>query len=918
MKNRIIIFCGFLLFVSGNAVFAQNANYHSANKLRVTFSNSGEIEASSNPSFEWPIGTGHEYLDLSLPLVVVQNNNSQELVSFSMVPSYANSAQNLIAMSNRQETWPASWPDKPSSWNGSWDGFFGRGQLNADQESFTVLEDAARGLRLTVRGWQWAHYLAQDMLFWYFELTNTGTANYESASLGYFVEPNVGGDSDQENITFDLTNGVVSVADADNIGKGRGVAEGIGTWSPVGLLGTMVLETPSNSTDGIDNDGDGLIDESRSDGIDNDGDWVAATDDVGADGVADTGDEGEGDGIPTAGEPNFDATDIDESDEIGLTSFAAFAKGGLNLNSATDVGNAFEQNRFDDPNSKDEFLLGSGGFSLASGETQRFSVVLFVSANPLDQTENEMNIHDIFENNYRFPKAPPRPKVTVVAQDKQITLYWEDNAESSPGFEGYKIYRSSDPGFNDIFKVTNDRGVLIYSKVIQSFDLNNSVKGLFGLQAGGFRYFLGKNTGLKHWWTDTDVDNGKTYYYAVVAYNRGDVEKKAFPAESSKSIVLESSGNILTDINTVSVVPTVESSVFQAPEYTLEHTAGFATGRIEIEVVDRTEIKQGGRFQLSFDDSSNSETTYSLVDITNPANPFPVFSNSTNYSTGDLRNDADPLFNGLHTFLFDQALAWDSLSTRWKIGTSNWTIQLTRNSNLGTPQLAPADYEVRFGSAGSDTALFSTPIPVPFQVWNVTENKKQNILVLDQNADGAWNSGENIFIVTGESIADFKPVIWTITLTAPSDPSVTSIPPEAGDVAFISTFKPFTSKDTYTITTKGISEKKNIDNSALENIAVVPNPYIVNSTFEQRGLFTGGKLVRKLEFIHLPPKCKIRIFDLRGRLIDTINHEASLDDGSAFWDLQTDDNDLVAYGIYLYHIQAPGIGEKIGRFAIIR
>ncbi|RME38081.1 MAG: hypothetical protein D6788_08130, partial [Planctomycetota bacterium] len=53
-------------------------------------------------------------------------------------------------------------------------------------------------------------------------------------------------------------------------------------------------------------------------------------DDVGADGlgVNDFGypgpDMGEGDGMPTPGEPNFDFTDKDESDQIGLTGFKIF------------------------------------------------------------------------------------------------------------------------------------------------------------------------------------------------------------------------------------------------------------------------------------------------------------------------------------------------------------------------------------------------------------------------------------------------------------------------------------------------------------------------------------------------------------------------------------------------------------------
>lgn len=62
--------------------------------------------------------------------------------------------------------------------------------------------------------------------------------------------------------------------------------------------------------------------------MDNDADWNQEFDDVGADGKAGSNDFGEGDGIPTPGEPNFDATDIDESDQIGLTSFQYFVPAG--------------------------------------------------------------------------------------------------------------------------------------------------------------------------------------------------------------------------------------------------------------------------------------------------------------------------------------------------------------------------------------------------------------------------------------------------------------------------------------------------------------------------------------------------------------------------------------------------------------
>ena len=40
--------------------------------------------------------------------------------------------------------------------------------------------------------------------------------------------------------------------------------------------------------------------------------------------------------------------------------------------------------------------------------------------------------------------------------------------------------------------------------------------------------------------------------------------------------------------------------------------------------------------------------------------------------------------------------------------------------------------------------------------------------------------------------------------------------------------------------------------------------------------------------------------------------------GTLEWDLESSDNLTVAYGVYLFHVEAPGIGEKTGTFAIIK
>jgi hypothetical protein len=79
-----------------------------------------------------------------------------------------------------------------------------------------------------------------------------------------------------------------------------------------------------------------------------------------------------------------------------------------------------------------------------------------------------------------------------------------------------------------------------------------------------------------------------------------------------------------------------------------------------------------------------------------------------------------------------------------------------------------------------------------------------------------------------------------------------------------------------------------------------------------------GQRETELQFIHLPQHCTIRIYTLSGYLVDEINHDKSVDDGSEPWDLKSKEGRDVAYGIYIYHVHAPGVGERIGKFAVIR
>lgn len=100
-----------------------------------------------------------------------------------------------------------------------------------------------------------------------------------------------------------------------------------------------------------------------------------------------------------------------------------------------------------------------------------------------------------------------------------------------------------------------------------------------------------------------------------------------------------------------------------------------------------------------------------------------------------------------------------------------------------------------------------------------------------------------------------------------------------------------------------------IDND-LDKIRVVPNPYYNQSAYEL------NQFDRVIRFVNLPNgECTIRVFNLAGDLVRTLQKE---DANASFltWDVQTEGGFPIASGIYVYHVEAKGLGTKTGKMAI--
>jgi hypothetical protein len=120
--------------------------------------------------------------------------------------------------------------------------------------------------------------------------------------------------------------------------------------------------------------------------------------------------------------------------------------------------------------------------------------------------------------------------------------------------------------------------------------------------------------------------------------------------------------------------------------------------------------------------------------------------------------------------------------------------------------------------------------------------------------------------------------------------------------------------------------------NAMDMIKIVPNPYYGSSAYEV------NRIDNRIKITNLPNKCTIKIFTMNGTLVRTLKRDVSGQEdlvigkagtgqdiiqskraSSVEWDLKNQNNITIASGLYIFHIDAPGVGEKVLKwFGVIR
>jgi hypothetical protein len=594
------------------------------------------------------------------------------------------------------------------------------------------------------------------------------------------------------------------------------------------------------------------------------------------------------------------------------------------------------------------YFISTGPFDLAPGDSVHSALAVVAGADSADILDNVSWAQRMSERYYVGSDAPLPPVVQATAGDRRVTLYWDpepsegsrDALTDLSDFEGYKVYRSDDRGESWGVPITDTQGEIVGYVPVALFDKKDGILG----PDPAYPQSLGADSGLRHQYVDTTVVNGKEYWYCVTAFDRGNQNPDSL--EMSYESPKGRPGSVR---NAVAIIPAVTAAGWVPGGVsgdTLHPEGGIpCEGLAMVSVLDPQSIT-GHVYEVTFNDSLfvdtlwTDSTTFNLVDVSlSPPDTLLAF-----HPVSDSSLDNIPVTEGFRLTLLD---APSGIKTRrWTrvLGdtcTFDWWTAKKEGSPFYVTDAYLSGYE-DFRIQVTDTqggtwvwadGAFDTSlayIKIPIKVFNVTgDGNPQDVSRFTRLADYRYDWDDPAFfgpagwdLIPGgagynpnDPFGDWFPdeigmwdslgnVIYLRTQNGPA----TAIPPSVGDEYTVTTYKPFGGRVRYRIETTA----SHLDpaQATLDQVRVVPNPYIVSSAWET------SSQERRLQFNHLPPVCTIRIFTLAGEEVIRLNHNDNL--GYVFWNMRSKSDQDIAYGLYIYVIETPQGKTKTGRFLVIK
>jgi hypothetical protein len=591
---------------------------------------------------------------------------------------------------------------------------------------------------------------------------------------------------------------------------------------------------------------------------------------------------------------------LETPDDIGMT---AFRTGQWEYLPDNDAGKYefLNSTEFDTslPPTDQYYLQCTRGINLEAGKTVRIVYAIVAGQDLEDFYNNAATAQTLYDNHYVGPQPPEIPTLSVRAGNNKVFLSWDKVAEESidpmtgiNDFSGYKLYRSSNQGYTWGFE-------------------SNSSNSCLSIDYQPIAMYKIENPGepIAHSYVDSGLINGMEYWYCLVAIDKGDTTVPIDPLQNGF-------GAPESDLNVVTVVPRSDPAGFVNAVSTIQHEYtgnGEASDGQIVPLLFSGSWVQGQEYSVTFADV-DLETYWYLI---NNETGDTLLKDQT-VTSGDTKDYE--IADGIQVIVTDGEIYPRFMDQTEFAGAGDTTLHLgaffSMADGFGIPACANADYrasyEIRFtetGSIGYDIMDDVTPIALPFEVWNVTENYQVIAEIYDLNADLAYNPADRDYIDIVNVPYDGSPHpeafpfghVWIFRFAA-GDTNFAN-----GDVFAIDGAPLNGPGDLFTFKTEDINIAGARVN--LDKIRVVPDPYIVHAVWEN------DKFVRRLEFVNLPDLCTIRIYSLSGDLVQTLNHTNGT--GTEGWDMLSESGMGIAPGVYMFHVESK-YGNRIGRFAVVK
>lgn len=564
----------------------------------------------------------------------------------------------------------------------------------------------------------------------------------------------------------------------------------------------------------------------------------------------------------------------------------------------------------------------------------------------------------IYDQGWLLPGPPVSPKITLVPGDNMVRIVWDNLPEKTPDaywekvaskpwpnqgsdpkyrgydFQGYAVYRSRD-GAN--------WGILTQCDLVDSVIFNYPPSG--DSSAPDSLWIKATDNGVFYSVEDKNVVNGFTYYYCVTAYDWNYVTTEwdttqTPPVPVAWDTLILRSGIVAN----YSTMPRWEAANYDTAWTRVVTVAGnpdTATQGLKVtsKVVIPYEVKSD-TYEVRFLEPvylapAKARCRYLVTNLT--TGKVLVDTTAFGYAVGTTISFSLPVFNGQETKLrLSYATPTKPFDTAY-VQSGSYPPERVRATRITAGEqkalwcFRGSDYRVEWmtmpGSGLMTAKVYDETnggIEVPRTKYDTRQGQDANgwcfVNRTAQRPSDTLMASQALLYICGGYVA--------MNYTGTNDTLGAMISQiKDGDVWLVAGRKRERTAAHYNVlqlvSEPGQEMEKRLDSLVVK---VVPNPYIVFNSWE------ANSDNRRVKFTHLPGTCTIRIFALSGDLVKVIRHQHDEDrekkegkgrqeqlverGGTETWDLLNDNNQLVASGVYVFHVESQ-VGECTGKFVLI-